>query len=274
MSIFKKLLCAAMPVLFMKVVAAAPGAQSPASATNVKKVLIVMTNHSQYPSRSDHTGLWLTELTHVYDELREAGYSVDFVSPSGGKTPLDERSLGWLYVDDAAKAHLNDPAFMSSLQSTKAAADTSPAGYQAIFYTGGHGTMWDFRGSKELKRIAEGIYRDGGIVASICHGAAGLLDLQDDSGKPLIEGRHVTGFSNFEETLSGVKDQVPYALQSEMESKGAKYEKSLIPFRSFTVTDGRIITGQNPGSSKEVAQVLLNALKTGNPKQAEEGWSQ
>ncbi|MFS2006744.1 type 1 glutamine amidotransferase domain-containing protein [Duganella sp. CT11-25] len=274
MSIFKKLLFAAIPVLFMKVVAAAPGAGTQASAVHAKKVLIVMTNHSQYPTRSDRTGLWLTELTHVYDELKEAGYSVDFVSPNGGMTPLDERSLGWLYVDDAAKAHLNDPAFMSSLQSTKAAADTSPAGYRAIFYTGGHGTMWDFRGNKDLKRIAEGIYRDGGIVSSVCHGAAGLLDLQDDNGKPLIEGHHVTGFSNFEETLSGVKDQVPYALQSEMESKGGKYEKSLIPFRSFTIKDGRIITGQNPGSSKAVAQALLRALKTEHPKQAEEGGSQ
>ncbi|UMR29765.1 type 1 glutamine amidotransferase domain-containing protein [Massilia sp. MB5] len=264
MRIFKKVLLAVLPILFMKIVAAAPAAYTPVSLGGVKRVLIVMTNHSEYPTRSDHTGLWLTELTHVYDALKGAGFAVDFVSPEGGVTPLDERSLGWLYVDSAAKEHLNDPAFMAALQSTKAAAEIDPAAYQAIFYAGGHGTMWDFRGNKELKRIAEGIYRDGGIVSSVCHGAAGLLDLEDAKGKPLIEGRRVTGFSNFEETLSGVKDQLPYALQSEMEAKGARYEKSLLPFRSFTVTDGRIVTGQNPGSSKEVAQALLNALGNRN----------
>ncbi len=263
MSFLRKILYAALPALAVKMVAAAPFAQTEAvAAVSKAKVLIVMTNHSRYPGRKDHTGLWLTELTHVYDALRNAGYLVDFVSPNGGVTPLDERSLGWLYVDEEAKAHLNDPAFMQALQSTKAAAETSPAGYQAIFYTGGHGTMWDFKGNKDLKRIAEGIYHNGGIVSSVCHGAAGLLDLQTQDGKPLIEGRHVTGFSNVEEVLSGVKDQVPYSLQTELEGRSAKYEKSLLPFHSFTVSDGRIITGQNPGSSKEVARALLEALRS------------
>lgn len=258
MSIFKQLALLAISLLMMKTAIAEPTPDVPLSTG---KVLVVMTNHDRYPARSDRTGLWLTELTHVYDGLVGAGYAVDFVSPDGGAVPLDQRSLGWLYMDAAAKAHLHDPGFMALLQSTKAAADVDPMAYRAIFYTGGHGTMWDFRGSKELKRIAEGVYRHGGIVSSVCHGAAGLLDLKADNGRPLIEGRRVTGFSNLEETLSGVKDQVPYMLQSEMEAKGARYEKSLIPFGSFVLTDGRIITGQNPGSSKAVAQALLAALQ-------------
>ena len=152
---------------------------------------------------------------------------------------------------------------MVLLQSSKAAADIDPAAYLAIFYTGGHGTMWDFRGNKELKRIAEGVYRHGGIVSSVCHGAAGLLDLETEDGTPLIAGHHVTGFSNLEETLSGVKSQVPYMLQSELEARGGRYEKSIIPFSSFVVIDGRFVTGQNPGSSKEVAQALLATLQNG-----------
>ncbi|CAM2743972.1 type 1 glutamine amidotransferase domain-containing protein [Janthinobacterium lividum] len=261
MSVFKQLFLAFMPLLFAQMVAAEPASPKREPGT----VLVVMTNHSQYPSRSDHTGLWLTELTHVYDALKDAGFGVDFVSPNGGAVPLDERSLGWLYMDAAAKNHLKDPAFMAALESTHAPADIDPAAYQAIFYTGGHGTMWDFKGNQELKRIAEAIYRNGGIVSSVCHGAAGLLDLQDDNGKPLIQGRRVTGFSNTEESLAGIKEQVPYLLQSELEGRGALYDKSFIPFGSFVMTDGRLVTGQNPGSSKEVAQALLTALRNNKP---------
>ena len=262
MSVFKQLFLALMPLLFMQIVAAEPASPKREPGT----VLVVMTNHSQYPSRNDHTGLWLTELTHVYDALKDAGYGVDFVSPNGGAVPLDERSLGWLYMDAAAKSHLKDRAFMAALASTRAAADIDPAGYQAIFYTGGHGTMWDFKGNQDLKRIAEAIYRNGGIVSSVCHGAAGLLDLQDDNGKPLIQGRRVTGFSNTEESLAGIKDQVPYLLQSELEGRGALYDKGFLPFGSFVMTDGRLVTGQNPGSSKEVAQALLAALRNNTPQ--------
>ncbi|MDC7718672.1 type 1 glutamine amidotransferase domain-containing protein [Vogesella sp. DC21W] len=258
MSIFKQLALLALSLFMMKTAIAESTTNM---STNAGKVLVVMTNHDHYPSRNDRTGLWLTELTHVYDVLINAGYTVDFVSPRGGTVPLDERSLGWLYLDTAAKAHLHNPAFLVRLQSTKAAAEVDPTGYRAIFYTGGHGTMWDFRDSRELKRIAESVYRHGGIVSSVCHGAAGLLDLETDDGTPLIAGHRVTGFSNLEETLSGVKDQVPYMLQSEMEARGARYEKSLIPFSSFVLTDGRFVTGQNPGSSKEVAQALLAALQ-------------
>ncbi|AYM76586.1 type 1 glutamine amidotransferase domain-containing protein [Janthinobacterium agaricidamnosum] len=262
MSVFKQLFLALMPLLLMQIVAAEPASPKREPGT----VLVVMTNHSQYPSRNDHTGLWLTELTHVYDALKDAGFGVDFVSPNGGAVPLDERSLGWLYIDAAAKNHLKDPAFMAALASTRAAADIDPAGYRAIFYTGGHGTMWDFKGNQDLKRIAEAIYRNGGIVSSVCHGAAGLLDLQDDNGKPLIQGRRVTGFSNTEESLAGIKDQVPYLLQSELEGRGALYDKGFLPFGSFVMTDGRLVTGQNPGSSKEVAQALLAALRNNTPQ--------
>jgi len=259
-SLFKRIIPGLMATLLLQAAAAQSAGDNTTRTLPVRKVLVVMTNHAAYPSRSDTTGLWLTELTHFYDVIQQAGYSMDFVSPQGGKVPLDERSLGWLYMDDAAKAHLQDPAFAERLQTTKLAASVNPADYLAIYYTGGHGTMWDFKGNKDLQRVAEAIYRQGGIVSSVCHGAAGLLDLQTEEGRPLVEGRLVTGFSNTEEVLSGVKDQVPFSLQDELLSLGVRYDKSIIPFWSYAVTDGRLVTGQNPSSGKAVAKALLQAI--------------
>lgn len=241
----------------------APAATTKSSKTTKEhKVLVVMTNHSKYPSRDDTTGLWLTELTHFYEVFNEAGIPMDFVSPRGGHVPLDERSLGWLYSDKNSKALLAEPYFTDQLGNSKAAAEVNPEDYDVIFFTGGHGTMWDFRDNADLKRLAEGIYENGGIVSSVCHGAAGLLNLENDDGTPLIAQRRVTGFSNFEEKLSGIESQVPFALQTEIEKKDALYEKGLVPFGSYVVTDGRLVTGQNPGSSREVAKAVLIALQT------------
>lgn len=259
--LLKRFFPAALALSLIQTAAAQASPETVASASPKRRVLVVMTNHAAYPSRSDTTGLWLTELTHFYDVLREAGYLMDFVSPRGGKVPLDERSLGWLYRDDSAKAHLKDPAFMGRLEATQSAASVNPSDYLAIYYTGGHGTMWDFKGNQDLKRLAEAIYRQGGIVSSVCHGAAGLLDLQTEGGKPLIEGRQVTGFSNMEEVLSGVQSQVPFSLQDELRARGANYQKSVMPFMSYAVTDGRLVTGQNPSSGKAVGKALLQAIQ-------------
>ncbi|HEX4855636.1 MAG TPA: type 1 glutamine amidotransferase domain-containing protein [Limnobacter sp.] len=226
-----------------------------------RKVLVVMTNHAAYPTKEEHTGLWLTELTHFYQEFKAAGIQMDFVSPQGGKVPLDERSLGWLYIDDEAKALLDDPEFKQILETTMSPEEVNPADYQAIYYTGGHGTMWDYRNNQGLKQLAEIIYQNGGVVSAVCHGTAGLLNLTHQDGRPLIEGRKVTGFSNMEESLVGVKSQLPFLLEDEIQHQGADYDKSLIPFASHVVVDGRIVTGQNPGSSKEVAREVLHMVQ-------------
>ena len=226
------------------------------------KILVVMTNHSAYPSRSDKTGLWLTELTHFYDVALAAGYDMDFVSPLGGQVPLDERSLKSIYLDKSARDHLADPAFMQRLKTTLAPSVINPSQYKAIYYTGGHGTMWDFPTNKALQNISEQIYRQGGIVSAVCHGVGGLLPLQDENGKPLIADRTVTGFANIEETLSGVKSQVPFSLQNGLIEREAKYKQALVPFTSYVVSDDRIITGQNPQSSKEIAEAVVKRLSS------------
>ncbi|MBN3860305.1 type 1 glutamine amidotransferase domain-containing protein [Neisseriaceae bacterium PsAf] len=225
-----------------------------------KKILIVLTNHSDYPTRTDKTGLWLTELTHFYDIMDEAGYEMDFVSPKGGKVPLDERSLKPLYLDEKAREHLNDTTFMTRLETTLTPEEINPENYQIIYYTGGHGTMWDFRNNHSLQKISEKIYQQGGIISAVCHGVSGLLSLQDEDGSPLIKGVELTGFSNNEEVLSGMKSEVPFSLQDELTKKGAIYKKAFLPFTSYAITSDRIITGQNPQSSKEVAKALLKHL--------------
>ncbi len=122
--------------------------------------------------------------------------------------------------------------------------------------------MWDFPNNQALKNISEKIYQQGGIVSAVCHGVGGLSPLQDKDGKSLIAGRTVTGFANIEETLSGVKSQVPFLLQNQLIERGAKYKRGLVPFTSYVIADDRIITGQNPQSSKEIAEAVMKRLKT------------
>ena len=226
------------------------------------RILVVMTNHSAYPSRSDKTGLWLTELTHFYDVALAAGYKMDFVSPLGGEVPLDERSLKSTYLDKSARDHLADPTFMQRLKTTLSPSAINPSDYKAIYYTGGHGTMWDFPNNKSLQNIGEQIYRQGGIVSAVCHGVGGLLPLQDENGKSLIAGRTVTGFANIEETLSGIKSQVPFSLQNGLIERRANYKQAFVPFTSYVISDDRIITGQNPQSSKEIAEAVVKRLSS------------
>ncbi|XVO85175.1 type 1 glutamine amidotransferase domain-containing protein [Pseudomonas palleroniana] len=232
--------------------------------TSNRQILVILTNHSSYPSRTDTTGLWLTELTHFTDVVEAAGYSTVFASPKGGAVPLDERSLGWLYMDKAAREHLQSPAFRTRLQNTLSIADVDPSQFGVIYFTGGHGVMWDFPNNPDLRRVAESIYNKGGIVSAVCHGVAGLLDLKDEKGQLIIKGKNITGFSDREELLSGMKSQVPFFLEDKLVNQGARYRKGWLPFTSFAVTDGRLVTGQNPQSPKAVAEAVMAVLSGDN----------
>ncbi|MFZ4822995.1 type 1 glutamine amidotransferase domain-containing protein [Pseudomonas putida] len=229
-----------------------------------RQMLVILTNHARYPSRTDSTGLWLTELTHFTDVVEAAGYSTVFASPKGGAVPLDERSLGWLYMDKAAREHLQSPAFRTRLQNTLPIADIDPPQFGVIYFTGGHGVMWDFPNNPDLRRVAETIYNQGGIVSAVCHGVAGLLDLKDEKGQLIIKGKNITGFSDREELFSGMKNQVPFVLEDKLVSQGARYRKGWLPFTSFAITDGRLVTGQNPQSPKAVAEAVVAVLSGNN----------
>ncbi len=223
------------------------------------RVLLVVTSHAQMGDTSEKTGLWLAELTHPYHELVAAGIEVDIASIQGGAAPIDPRSL----ADDDAINHgfLGNPETRSLLDNTPALHTVDAAAYEAILFAGGHGTVWDFPGSEGVKKVGSAIYARGGIVAAVCHGPAALLNVYDQNGKPLVNGKRVAAFSNAEEEAFGLTAVVPYLLQDALTEKGASYVEGPL-FESHVVQDGRLITGQNPQSAAELGRVLVQALQS------------
>lgn len=225
-----------------------------------KRILHVVTNVGHYDDSSHETGLWLSELTHAWTVFDDHGYEQTLVSPLGGAVPLEPRSLKFPNYDTTAKAWRADPSRMALLENTLNPEQIDSADYDAIFFTGGHAVMYDFPGSDGLQRITREIFERGGIVASVCHGYCGLLNTTLSDGTYLVAGRKVTGFAWFEEVLAHVDKLVPYNAEEEMKKRGALYEKALLPYVSYSVVDGNLVTGQNPGSAKETAQRIAALL--------------
>lgn len=223
------------------------------------KALIVLTNVEKYEGYDRLTGLWLSELTHFYDELIKVGYEFDFVSPKGGYVPLDPHSL--TMMDDIDRKYYHDSDFRNrALGNTLRPDQVKADDYDLIYYTGGHGTMWDFPQAKDLAVIASDIYQKGGLVTAVCHGVAGLLPIEDETGQALISGKTVTGFTNEEEILNGTVDMVPFMTQDALMEKGAKVEIEAA-FTPVVRQDGRLLTGQNPQSARALGQATVALLK-------------
>ncbi|KAB1661696.1 type 1 glutamine amidotransferase domain-containing protein [Pseudoclavibacter sp. CFCC 13796] len=225
------------------------------------RILLVVTNVDHYDADPSHpTGLWLSELTHAYDIFAERGFEQTIVSPAGGKSPLEPRSLKFPNCDKSAKAWHDDPARMALLEETASPEQIDSADYDAIYFTGGHAVMFDFPDSEGLQRITREIFERGGVVGAVCHGYCGLLDTTLSDGSYLVAGRNITGFSWREEVLARVDKLVPYNVEEYMKERGANYSKALLPFASNAVVDGRLVTGQNPGSAKETATKVAALL--------------
>ncbi len=226
-----------------------------------KRILNVVTNVAHYDDASHPTGLWLSELTHAWHVFEKAGFEQSLVSPAGGAVPLEPRALKFPNYDKTAKAWRADPARMALLESTLSPDEVDAADYDAIYFTGGHAVMYDFPGSEGLQRITREIWERGGIVSSVCHGYCGLLDTTLSDGSYLIAGRRMTGFAWTEEVLARVDKLVPYNAEERAKERGALYEKAKLPFVSYAVVDGNLVTGQNPGSAKETAEKVAALLK-------------
>jgi putative intracellular protease/amidase len=228
----------------------------------MKKVLIVETNVSRYHGTSEPTGLWLGESAEFVDEMRKNEVAVDYVSPNGGFIPLDPRSMK--YTDESVMAIYESQDFIQrGLTSTLQPAKINPEDYFAIYYTGGHGVMWDFPESQELQKIALAIYNQGGYITSVCHGIAGLLNIKDEQGNYLITGKKITGFTTAEEIIAGKKSVVPFLNQKEAEKRGAIFSKKRF-YKEYAIKDGQLITGQNPFSVRAVARLLLQEIREKN----------
>lgn len=226
---------------------------------NSKKILVVLTGVAKYPNLERATGLWLGEAVHFVKKVQEAGYTIDCVSPEGGYTPIDPHSLA--LADPTDWEWYQNKKFMNALGATLPASEVNPDQYVAIYYTGGHGVLWDFPENAALQSISQKIYERGGFVSSICHGAAGLLNIQLSNGSLLIANKEVTGFSNAEEKLVELEHLVPFLTESELVARGAIYKKADEPWATFAVEDQRLITGQNPASGGAVADLLIAALQ-------------
>ena len=234
--------------------------------TQSKKVLIVVSNTAEFEKVGYRTGLWLSELTHFWDVLEKAGLSMDIASPAGGYVPIDPESLlmpeliQMTGLKDAVNKRYEDRAFMNQLKNTQSVADADVDQYDAIYLTGGHGVMFDFANNEPLTQLIAEFYENNKIVAAVCHGPCGLLNVKLSNGNYLIKDKKLTGFSWKEEQLAKRDHAVPFRLQDELTQRGAHYEKALIPFTENVVEDGLLITGQNPKSAHAVGQAVLSRL--------------
>lgn len=224
----------------------------------MKKVLVVETNIQKYGNTSEPTGLWLGESAEFVEELQQKGIAVDYVSPKGGFVPLDPRSMK--YTDESIMKIYEDPDFVErALRNTLKPSEINPNDYAAIYYTGGHGVMWDFPDNTELQKIAETIYSNGGYIASVCHGIAGLFNIKDKNENYLINQKSITGFTTSEEILANKKQIVPFLNKDMAAKRGAIFTKKRF-YKEYAVKDGQLITGQNPFSVRAVAKLLLKEL--------------
>ncbi|AFD08691.1 type 1 glutamine amidotransferase domain-containing protein [Solitalea canadensis] len=230
--------------------------QAQDAGASKKKILFVVTSHDKKGNTGEPTGFYLSEVTHPWKVLTEAGYEIDFVSPKGGKAPVD----GFDLSDPDNKEFWNNKEYHNKIEHTLKPSQVNPADYVAIHYAGGHGAMWDFADNKQLAQLAAKIYENGGVVSAVCHGPAGLVNIKLSKGNYLVSGKKVNGFTNEEEKAVKLETVVPFLLEDKLIERGAKYEKSGL-WQEHVTVDQRLVTGQNPQSAKGVGQAVLVELK-------------
>lgn len=221
----------------------------------MKKILFVVTSHDKKGNTGQPTGYYLGEVSHPWEVLQNAGYEIDFVSPQGGKAPVD----GFNLEDPINKKFWDDKKYRSKIEHTKKPSEIKTKDYVAIFYAGGHGAMWDFADNTELAKIAQKIYENNGVVSAVCHGPAGLVNIKLSNGNYLVDGKKINAFTNEEEIAVKLENVVPFALETKLIERGANFEKSGL-WQSHVTTDQRVVTGQNPQSAKEVGEAILAEL--------------
>lgn len=231
-------------------------AQTKKSKNMKKKILFVVTSHDKKGDTGQETGYYLGEVSHPWEVLHKAGYEIDFVSPKGGTPPVD----GFDLKDPVNKEFWENKEYKNKIDHSLTPSQVNPNDYSTIFYAGGHGAMWDFADNTELAAIASKIYENGGIVAGVCHGPAGLVNIKLNNGKYLVDGKKINAFTNEEESEVKLTNVVPFLLEDKLKERGAKFEKSGL-WQNHVVTDQRVITGQNPQSAKSVGEAILKELK-------------
>lgn len=224
------------------------------------KILMVLTSHDQLGTTGLKTGFWLEEFAAPYYVFKDANADVTIASPKGGQPPLDPKSDEPDFQTAATKRFKDDAEANAALSNSLKLSEISADDFDAVFYPGGHGPLWDLAEDRTSISLIEVMYAAGKTVAAVCHAPAVFRHTEAADGSPLVEGKSVTGFSNSEEAAVELTDIVPFLLEDELQLIGANYSKSS-DWHPYVVTDGNLITGQNPASSEAVAQALLEAGK-------------
>ena len=222
----------------------------------MKKVLFVVTSHNKKGNTGKPTGYYFAEVSHPWDVLQSAGYEIDFVSPQGGKAPVENFNLD----DPVNKKFWNDAMYRTKIENTMKPSEVKTEEYSVIFYAGGHGAMWDFPDNVELANIATEIYENNGVVSAVCHGPAGLVNVKLSNGNYLVDGKKINAFTNEEEIAVKLENVVPFMLETKLIERGAKFEKSGL-WQKHIAVDQRVVTGQNPRSALGVGEATLAELK-------------
>jgi putative intracellular protease/amidase len=222
-------------------------------------VLIVLTSHAELGNTGEKTGFWLEEFASPYYRLKDAGLTLTLASPKGGQPPLDPKSDQADFHTNATRRFDTDSAAQAKLANTAKLADINADDFDAVFYAGGHGPLWDLYEDSQSIALIERLIATNKPVAVVCHACAVLLNAKDQDGHPLVKGKQVTGFSNSEEAAVGLTDVVPYLLEDQLVAMGGLYQQAE-DWNPLVVVDGLIITGQNPASSDGVAEALLRAI--------------
>jgi putative intracellular protease/amidase len=226
------------------------------------KILMVLTSHDRLGDTGRKTGFWLEELAAPYYAFKDAGAKMVLASPKGGRPPLDPKSSEPGFQTDLTRRFEADPEANAVLANTVRLDDVTHDGFDAVFYPGGHGPLWDLAEDAASIKLIETTLQAGKPVTLVCHAPGVLRHAKAPDGKPLVDGKAVTGFTNTEEAAVGLTEVVPFLVEDELKRNGGKFSKAR-DWEPYVVTDGLLITGQNPASSGPAAERLLDRLKNG-----------
>ncbi len=224
------------------------------------KILIVLTSHSALGNTGEKTGFWVEEFATPYYVLADAGADITIASPMGGQPPVDPKSELADAQTPSTERFYKDNVLIDKVAYSLKLSDVKYDDYDAVFYPGGHGPLWDLATDKNSVKLIEEFYNHQKPIAFVCHAPAALINVKAENGQPLVKGKHLTGFSNTEEEAVKLTKVVPFLLEDELKKHGAHYTKG-DDWSSYVKQDGLLITGQNPASSAAVANLLLKFLK-------------
>lgn len=224
------------------------------------KILMILTSHKEMEGDAKDTGAWLGEFTDPYYDFIDKGYEVQLASPKGGEPPIDSRSLLTENITPSNRRFNDDKRAQLEFKNTMKLSEVDPAPFDALFFPGGHGPMWDLAQDDDCAELVLHFYRKEKPIAAVCHGPAGLLKAAEKEPR-LLKGKRVTAFANIEEKAVGLYDNIPFTLEDRLQELGAEYHSATVPFTSRVEQDGLLITGQNPASASPAAKALIEQLQ-------------